>query len=130
MTKRRTPENRRKTGVKRLRGGVDPKVGEATRFRPGVSPNPGGRPKTRPIMEAMQNAIVENPNLLKQLARQALQKAKSSHRWFREVRDTLDGRPVLAVANLEGEKFQVEVTSARDKLLAAFARMNDARQDP
>jgi hypothetical protein len=44
------PENRHKTGFR----GPNPKVGEATQFKPGKSGNAGGRPKKKPITEAYQ----------------------------------------------------------------------------
>lgn len=40
VSKAQTPQNRRK-----LRGGHDPSIGATTRFSPGQSGNPGGRPK-------------------------------------------------------------------------------------
>jgi hypothetical protein len=43
--KRRPPENRRNSGGRKLRNGLDPGIGKATQFQPGRSPNPGGRPK-------------------------------------------------------------------------------------
>ena len=42
------PENRHKTGFR----GPSPDVGKATQFRPGQSPNPGGRPKRKPMTDA------------------------------------------------------------------------------
>lgn len=65
--------------------------------------------------------MTEHPEMLKQIAERALRKARSNVRWFAEVRDMLDGKPVIAVATPEGEKLQVEVTSARDKLLALLS---------
>jgi hypothetical protein len=44
------PENRRKTG-KTIQGG------EATRFKPGQSGNPGGRPKTAPLSQACRELL-------------------------------------------------------------------------
>ena len=126
---KRLPQNRQRTGSKTLKSGCSPDVGKKTRFQPGRSGNPGGRPKARPIMDSLQNAIIDNPEMLKQLAVAALRKAKSSHRFFAEVRDTLDGKPIqaVAIANPEGEKLrvQVEVTSARDKLMAFFCGPDD-----
>ena len=49
---RRTPENRRKTG------GDNPVSGnEATRWKPGQSGNPGGRPKTAPLSQACREVL-------------------------------------------------------------------------
>lgn len=52
------PDNRRKTGKKN----PIPRS-EATRFKPGVCPNPGGRPRTAPLSQACRellNASVPN----------------------------------------------------------------------
>lgn len=46
------PENRRKTG------GVVPS-GEATRWKPGQSGNPGGRPKTAPLSHACRELLAQ-----------------------------------------------------------------------
>jgi hypothetical protein len=59
MAKKRksvTPQNRRKTGVKKLRGDVDPSIGKRTQFQPGQSGNPGGRPK-RPLTDAYDEQL-------------------------------------------------------------------------
>jgi hypothetical protein len=127
-----TPHIRRKTGVrkksapkKKLRGGHDPSIGAATQFQPGVSPNPGGRPVTKPFTEALREAIFENPGCLKHIAKRILVKTMSDARFFAEVRNMLDGRPAqeVKIANPTGEDgkpvpFKVADTSSRDKLLA------------
>lgn len=43
--KSKTPKNRRKSGDGKLRGGLDPSIGQATQFKPGESGNPSGRPR-------------------------------------------------------------------------------------
>jgi hypothetical protein len=75
--------------------------------------------------------MTEHPEMLKQIAERALLKARSNVKWFAEVRDTVDGKPVTAIANPEGETFQVEVTSAREKLRALLSGpTDDTRRDP
>src|ERR1043166_2423430 len=46
------PQNRRKTGGKKLANGLDPSIGKATQIQPGEHRNPGGRPKSTPITDA------------------------------------------------------------------------------
>ena len=93
MKKKRTPANRRRTGVKKLRGGLDPSVGKATQFKPGESGNPSGHPKEKPILEALRENLTERPELAKQIALEALKQAKHQLGWFQEIRDMLDGKP-------------------------------------
>jgi Family of unknown function (DUF5681) len=45
------PENRHESGKKLLKSGRDPSVGKETQFKPGVSGNPGGKPKKMPVTE-------------------------------------------------------------------------------
>jgi hypothetical protein len=74
-----------------FRGG-SPDVGKATRFQPGKCPNPGGRPKEKPILESLREIIDANPALARQIAENALNSAASQLGWFQEVRDMLDGK--------------------------------------
>jgi hypothetical protein len=129
------PENRGKTGAgkKKLDGGHDPSIGKATQFHPGVSGNPGGRPVTKPIVEALREILLADPKMVKRIAQKALMGAQRSHRWFAEVRNMLDGRPVQEVrvtnpTGGDGEPvpFKVDVTSARDKLFALLCGPNEA----
>ena len=51
---KRTPENRRKTGA------PEPvSNSEATRWKPGQSGNPGGRPKTAPLSHACREVLAQ-----------------------------------------------------------------------
>jgi Family of unknown function (DUF5681) len=54
-----TPQNRRGTGVSRLRGGHPASIGKATQFKPGQSGNPGGRPRVKMLSEAYK-AVLEH----------------------------------------------------------------------
>ncbi|MCU1301573.1 MAG: hypothetical protein JWQ87_1857 [Candidatus Sulfotelmatobacter sp.] len=90
---RSTPQNRRGNGVKLLNGGVDPSIGKTTQFKSGESGNAGGRPKRKPVLEAIEAAILTDPSLIRQIAKKALTEAARSLGWFTQVRDMLDGKP-------------------------------------
>ena len=53
---KRQPENRQKTGSRKLRSGRDPSIGKKTPFQPGQSSNPGGRPRM-PITYALRDKL-------------------------------------------------------------------------
>lgn len=93
QSKSASPENRRKTGVNKLRGGHDPSIGKETQFRSGETGNPGGRPKNKPILEALREIIDSNPEIAREIAKSALTAASADVDWFVEVRDMLDGKP-------------------------------------
>jgi hypothetical protein len=60
------PQNRRKTGGKKLFGnGIDPSVGKATQIQPGERRNPGGRPKYDLASELAQAIFEENIQAIK-----------------------------------------------------------------
>jgi hypothetical protein len=48
-----SPQNRARTG----KSGFNPAIGAATRFKPGVSGNPGGRPSYRALTEALEQEL-------------------------------------------------------------------------
>jgi hypothetical protein len=78
--------------VKTLNGGLDPSIGKDTQFKPGESPNPAGRPPTKPVLEAMRAALAENPELLSEIVLNACTRAKKTTSDFREFREILDGK--------------------------------------
>ncbi len=62
-------------------------------WQKGQSGNPGGRPKQKPILDALESAILADPKLLKDIAKKALKPAAAELEWFTEVRNMLDGKP-------------------------------------
>jgi len=92
---RSSPENRRKTGEANLARG------EAHRFKPGQSGNPGGRPRTAKLSEASRAKLAApvpgDPEgrtfaeaIVDSLARSAL---KGDIRAAQELADRAEGRP-------------------------------------
>jgi Family of unknown function (DUF5681) len=85
----------------------DPEIGLTTRFRPGESGNPLGRPRQKPIAHAIERALLRNPNLLEQIALTAVRKAAAGDvRFFCEIRDMLDGLSVVPVQQSEPDDFK------------------------
>ena len=66
-------------------------------WKKGESGNPGGRPKQKPVMEALQDALTDQPELLKKIALNALRRASYDPRFFCAIRDMLDGKPGLKI---------------------------------
>ncbi len=108
------PENRRKTGGDNLRHGA------ASRWKPGQSGNPGGRPRTAVLSQACREKLSEPvpgdaegrtfaQAIAKMLATKALE---GDLRAAQELGDRAEGRPCQSV--------QIENTTLRE----AFERMN------
>jgi hypothetical protein len=112
-----TPENRGKTGAKKLNGGIDPSVGEATRFKPGESGNPGGRPRIAKLSEACRaklGALVpddaEGRTYAEAIAEKLVQLAlKGDIRAAQELADRWEGRPSLMAPPAEQHGVKVVV---------------------
>lgn len=64
-------------------------------WKPGESGNFSGRPKRKPVYDALLEAA--DPQTLRRIAREALARAGKSPAMFALVRDTLDGKPVSQV---------------------------------
>jgi uncharacterized protein DUF5681 len=107
-----TPENRQKTGKQ--------SPGEATRFQPGQSGNPGGRPKTAPLSQACREILAQPvPDdakgrtyaeaIAETLAKNAL---KGDIRAAQELADRSEGKP--------RQRLEIEDTPRRQ----AFERMS------
>jgi hypothetical protein len=92
------PENRRKTGT-----GIA--IGEATRFKPGESGNPGGRPKTAPLSQACRELLGQSipgdpgqRTYAEAIAQTLVEKAlKGDIRAAQELGDRVEGRARQAI---------------------------------
>jgi hypothetical protein len=77
------------------------KRGRIENLRPpwpkGVSPNPGGRPRRRPITEVALEVLVENDGkLLQKFVRIAVEKAiRGDLGFWREIREAIEGKSPL-----------------------------------
>lgn len=67
----------------------------------GHCPNPGGRPKTKPLLAALQQELAENPERLIEIVDKVLTHAKHSLGFFCELRDMLDGKPGFEIESSE-----------------------------
>jgi hypothetical protein len=97
------PQNRGITGVP---------GGEATQFKPGQSGNPGGRPKRKPITEALEKVFT--PEQCLAVAQALLKKAKKgsiSH--VQEAANRLEGRVEAANESAGGVTFNVVISAPR-----------------
>lgn len=90
------PKNGKKTGFR----GPSPDVGKATQFQPG---NPGGgRPKSKPISDALLAALGD-PSELKKIITAIIKEAKDGNvKAFTEIRDTVEGKPIQQL-DVKGE---------------------------
>ena len=109
------PENRRKTGGVNLVAGS-----EATRWKPGQSGNPGGRPKMSRLSQACRDVLsqpfpgdAEGRTYAEKIARVLAEKAAAGDiRAAQEIADRAEGRARQAI--------EIEHTRLRE----AFERMN------
>lgn len=73
-----------------------------TQFKPGVSGNPGGRPKTRPFADALRaelEAAGDDGEVLRLIAAKLIEDAKSGNlAAVKELADRLDGKPAQQIA--------------------------------
>ena len=108
------PEKRQKTGFR----GPSPDVGKATRWKPGQSGNPGGRPKRDMAAEIAQAIFEENPEAIYRAMLKALKRgnpkvfAVLAERGFGRLKETIElstNEEVLA-ALAEGRKRVADLT--------------------
>ena len=121
-----TPQNRHRTGFR----GPSPDVGKATRFQPGRSGNPAGRPRTKPLTEALRRILSRDEDC-DALARAIVRFArKGSVHHFREIADRLEGKvtqPVELAGTVEHVITEAEKLHAIE--LVQEMRVLEARGD-
>lgn len=135
-----TPENRRKTGS------AAP-VGEATRWKPGQSGNPGGRPKTAPLSQACRELLAapvpddpEGHTYAEAIAEMLGKKAiEGDIRAAQEIADRAEGRARQSIEIQNAalrEAFdrmsseEMEAYAREGKLPAWFSRASEISRDP
>lgn len=92
--------NRVKTGFR----GPSPDVGAAYQFKPGQSGNPDGRPKSKPLTDALLKILRENPLEAQKIARAMLKKVRAgSVKHFTAIADRIEGKPVQPIEGTGGE---------------------------
>jgi len=103
-----TPENRPKTGSR------TPVAGSAaTRWKPGQSGNPGGRPKKKPLTEALEK-IYSDPEECMAAARALAKKARAgSIAHFQEAANRLGGRVADTDESRGNVTFNVVISAPR-----------------
>lgn len=89
------------------------------RLLPGCPPiNPGGRPKTKMMRDALLKYFKQNPSALDKIIETAAEKAMAGdYQYFREIRDMIDGKPATAITGEDGGPLEVNVADARTKLV-------------
>jgi len=109
-------------GIPAFIPGAVERRGIATRFRPGSTPNPGGRPKSakfrREFVKQLRMEVAEGTTRLACIADGMIDKAMQDVAAATFIRDTVDGKPsvndgdrvrpndpalVLAIQNLMGD---------------------------
>lgn len=91
---------------------------EQGRLLPGQqSLNPGGRPKKKPITDALLDALARNPGALKQIADALVERAMIDTQTFNSLRDTIQGKPALTIQGDADNPLEVNLNDAKSKLL-------------
>lgn len=90
-------------------------------WKPGQSGNLSGRPKSKPIREAIERVLEEQPKLLRKIALNAAKEAAKNLGYFREVRDMFDGRPIQQVSGPDGDPIPFTVEGIDEALMKLFA---------
>ena len=110
----------------------DPNVGTATRFKKGVSGNPGGRPKSRMLSEALRNRLAEakpdDPEhrtwaeaIAANLIEIAASKSSNAIAAANEVCDRAEGRPAQ---HLQISDFAADLQTRSDAELQFYLDNN------
>lgn len=119
----RTPENRRKTGDRKLRGGHSPDVGKATQFKPGETGNPGGRPKQlltdaylRQLLKQAEGDETQADAIAKAIVKRALTGKGGDVRAAAEIADRVQGKPPQAHTGEDGGPIVHVIRYPRDPM--------------
>lgn len=94
---------------------------KAFQWKPGQSGNLSGRPKSKPIKEAIEAILTEAPKLLRKIALNAAKQAATNIGYFREVRDMFDGRPVQQISGPNEGPIPTTVEGIDQALLTLLA---------
>lgn len=122
------PQNKHKKGRRTGFGAVtSPDVGKATQIKPGEVRNPGGRPKRRPITEAILELLIANDGKeLKRFAKTGLKKAADGDfQFWKEIREALEGKSPLPLVG--PEEGPLAVSEDVDERLTAITQRLRAR---
>ncbi len=85
-------------------------------WQPGVSGNPGGRPKRKPFLEAIEKWITENPDDVPGAIKAAFaQSKKGSIAHLRELMDRVDGPVTQKVEHSGSVELVHEIEEARKR---------------
>lgn len=67
-------------------------------FKKGQSGNPSGRPSRKPLLQALKQLLRDNPDVERKLVERAVSEAlDGDDRFWKELRDMLDGKPAQAI---------------------------------
>jgi hypothetical protein len=125
--KKTKPRKSKKKGGK-LRGGHDPAIGKDTQFQPGESGNIKGRPPKTLITDAILDAAADNPELVKKIGVNLLKRAGKSDSSVVVIRDTVQGKPVQAVAAAFAGSIPLSIEGIDEALLKLFAGIQERQQ--
>ena len=122
------PHKKQLTGKKGKRG--NPRIreiGHDSRIKPGEVRNPGGRPKRRPITEAILELLIANDGKeLKRFAKTGLKKAADGDfQFWKEIREALEGKSPLPLVG--PEEGPLAVSEDVDERLSAITQRLRAR---
>ena len=119
MKPKRKPVDNDKVATPKIPGGITGKG-----FLPGQSGNPGGRPKRRPITEALLEALMaDEGKLLNEMAAVGAKKAAGGDIGFwREIREAIEGKSPLPLVGPDEGPMSVSA-DVDDRLEAVVGRL-------
>jgi len=98
--------------------------GAATQFKPGQCGNPNGRPRTKPMTDALKALMAEDNNAgIGVLIKKAYSEAsKGDFRFFKEIMDRLDGKVIEQIDLTADVNNTFDGLSAEEQALLAKHR--------